>query len=339
MSFFTLFNIFLESNTSTLSIFRFLQRSRTPFSIAGMFSYCFRDKNPSAAASPNCLFWHLTLIDGGPVMWLKTVTHTHTRTPPPHNTLRGHEKHQNSQQIACHIIQHDTCETVLTTTMDQALWWQNAAVFIYIGWPPVHLAITCTLRVCGRFEVIEGAEIMPCPGEHTHRNTGAGHTGSTCLRHMDKIRWFDQEQQTAMKWWARSCSGRFSSPPPISFFDSKGAAEIFELKVFVLEPCFVEMWKLIHNLIDCIAPATSRKCRENASLLTVISHEHKGTEIQSRPASTHTCPHTQNHTCTFHVSSLAAATDLHIDLPLPTPAPTLSHSVNYKWKVTKGGCQ
>lgn len=62
-------------------------------------------------------------------MWLKTVTltDTHTRTQahshnlPPHNALRGHEKHQNSQQIACHIIQHDTCETGLTTTMDQAL--------------------------------------------------------------------------------------------------------------------------------------------------------------------------------------------------------------------------
>lgn len=45
---------------------------------------------------------------------------------------------------------------------------------------------------------------MPCPG--------AGHTGSTCLRHMDKIREFDQEQQTSIKWWARSCTRRFFSP-------------------------------------------------------------------------------------------------------------------------------
>lgn len=46
-----------------------------------------------------------------------------------------------------------------------------------------------------------------------------------------------------------------------------------------------------------------------------ISHEHKGTEIQSRPV----IAHTHTHTHTFHISNTAAATDLHIDPPSRPP--------------------
>lgn len=124
---FTLFNILLESHTPTLS--SFCSRAG-PLFHCRMFPHCFRD------LKSNPLMLHHTIVcfdrhnlkfdrwrssNVAEDSLTHSCTHTHTFTPLPHNTLRGHEKHQNSQQIGCHIIQHDTCETALTTTMDQPL--------------------------------------------------------------------------------------------------------------------------------------------------------------------------------------------------------------------------
>ncbi len=75
--------------------------------------------------------------------------------------------HQNNQHTPCHIIQHDTYETTLTTTMARPLWWENARVFIYIRQPP-RLSVSCVRRVVV-FEVAAGAAVMPRPAQGAWR--------------------------------------------------------------------------------------------------------------------------------------------------------------------------
>lgn len=72
------------------------------------------------------------------------------------------------------------------------------------------------------------------------------------------------------------------------------------------------MWKLIHSLIDCIAPAESSKR---------VAIDNNFSRTQGHRNTIMPCDRTHKHTRTFHVSSMAAATNLHIDTPHPPPQP------------------
>lgn len=110
------------------------------------------------------LFWHLTLIDGGSAMWLNT-------RPLPHNPLRGHEKHQCTSKQPTHCLpfhptwhmwdstDHNNGSTSLMVKMLECLFTSGSL-------------LACPSVVCsmaGGFEVIMGAERMPCPGECEER--------------------------------------------------------------------------------------------------------------------------------------------------------------------------
>lgn len=143
-------------------------------------SAVFWRENSSDTVSPNCLFWHLTLIDRGSALWLNT-------RPLPHNPLRGHKKlHCTSKQPTCSPPHHPTWHIWDNTDHNNGsipLMVKCLSVYLHraasLPVRQLHAAQWGSLKSSGR-----GSDAASRPGSLKR----SGHIGNTCWRHMVRIR-------------------------------------------------------------------------------------------------------------------------------------------------------
>lgn len=176
-------------------------------------------ENSSGTISPNCLFWHLTLIDRGSALWLNT-------RPLPHNALTGHEKHHCTSKQPTHSLPHHP-------TWHVRQHWPQQWLNLFDGKMLECVFTSGRLLACP--SVVRGTpgslKSSGCTGDAASRPESAKSIGSTCCRHMGRIRHrvFDQGEFLTLM------AEEDGHAAVLWFFDlsdAKCGAEIFDFKVF-----------------------------------------------------------------------------------------------------------